>query len=55
MEGRSGGECIGAILLIALVGRSECGFTHTYPHPKLQRVVRFRPFEGRICLILSNR
>lgn len=38
MEGRSGGECIGAILLIAIVGRSDIPsvrFTHTYPHPKL--------------------
>jgi hypothetical protein len=55
MEGRSGGECIGAILLIAIVGRSDCSFTHTYPHQKIKRIVRFKPFEERICLISSNR
>ena len=55
MEGRSGGECIGAILLTAIVGRSECTFYTYLSTPKIKRVVRFRPFEGRICLILSNR
>ena len=32
MEGRSGGECIGAILLIVIVERSECSFTQFYTY-----------------------
>ena len=67
MEDKSAGEYIGAIPLIAsvdtaprilctqIIGCSGCSFTHTYPHSKGKKIVRFRSLGGLICLILSNR
>lgn len=64
MEDRSGGEYLGDIPLIArlcrdlyalVIGRSECSFTHTYPHSKVEELRELGPLEELVCLILSNR